>query len=81
MLVAEILKSKGGDVFSVAPDITTSIAWMGINAVVGLIGFAPGAEGARIAWEAHAFGFVAHRWRSASHHHPRRARHGHAVVP
>ncbi|WP_426036892.1 rhomboid family intramembrane serine protease [Brevundimonas sp. DC300-4] len=38
--------------------ITTSIAWMGINAVVGLIGFAPGAEGARIAWEAHAFGFL-----------------------
>ena len=38
--------------------ITTSIAWMGINAVVGLIGFAPGAEGATIAWEAHAFGFL-----------------------
>ena len=38
--------------------ITTSIAWMAINAVVGLIGFAPGVEGARIAWEAHAFGFL-----------------------
>jgi len=38
--------------------ITTSMAWMGINAVVGLIGFAPGVEGARIAWEAHAFGFL-----------------------
>lgn len=38
--------------------ITSSIAWMAINAVVGLIGFAPGVDGARIAWEAHAFGFL-----------------------
>ena len=38
--------------------VTTSIAWMTVNAVVGLIGFAPGVEGARIAWEAHAFGFL-----------------------
>lgn len=38
--------------------IMTSIAWMAVNAVVGLIGFAPGVEGARIAWEAHAFGFL-----------------------
>lgn len=32
--------------------------WMAANLVVGLIGFAPGMEGASIAWEAHAFGFV-----------------------
>jgi membrane associated rhomboid family serine protease len=38
--------------------ITTSIAWMAVNAIVGLIGFAPGVDGARIAWEAHAFGFL-----------------------
>ncbi len=38
--------------------ITSAAVWMGINALVGLIGFAPGAEDARIAWEAHAFGFV-----------------------
>lgn len=31
---------------------------LAINAVIGLIGYAPGAEGARIAWEAHAFGMV-----------------------
>jgi membrane associated rhomboid family serine protease len=31
---------------------------MAVNAVTGLIGYAPGAEGARIAWEAHAVGFV-----------------------
>lgn len=40
------------------PVVTASIAWMAVNAVIGLIGFAPGAEGARIAWEAHAFGFL-----------------------
>ncbi len=39
--------------------IGASIAWMAVNAVTGLIGYAPGAEGARIAWEAHAFGFIA----------------------
>lgn len=38
--------------------IMSAIAWMGVNAVVGLLGFAPGVEGARIAWEAHAFGFL-----------------------
>ncbi|WP_428156161.1 rhomboid family intramembrane serine protease [Brevundimonas sp.] len=38
--------------------IGAAIAWMAVNAVTGLIGYAPGAEGARIAWEAHAVGFV-----------------------
>lgn len=38
--------------------IRSGIVWMAVNAVAGLIGFAPGAEGARIAWEAHAFGFL-----------------------
>ena len=32
---------------------------MVVNAGAGLIGLAPGAEGARVAWEAHAFGFIA----------------------
>jgi len=39
--------------------LTMAAAWMAANAVFGLIGFAPGAEGAQIAWEAHAFGFLA----------------------
>jgi membrane associated rhomboid family serine protease len=38
--------------------VTMSIAWMAVNAVLGVIGFAPGVEGARVAWEAHAFGFL-----------------------
>lgn len=38
--------------------LSASAGWMLVNAAVGLIGFAPGADGARIAWEAHAFGFV-----------------------
>ena len=32
--------------------------WMLVNLVVGVIGLAPGAGGASIAWEAHAFGFL-----------------------
>ena len=39
--------------------LTPALAIMAVNAVVGLLGFAPGMEGAQIAWEAHAFGFVA----------------------
>ena len=38
--------------------LTTAAAIMGVNAAIGLVGFAPGMDGARIAWEAHAFGFV-----------------------
>lgn len=32
--------------------------WMLVNLVIGVIGLAPGAGGASIAWEAHAFGFL-----------------------
>jgi len=39
--------------------ISTSVVILILNAVTGLIGFAPGADGAGIAWEAHAFGFLA----------------------
>ena len=38
--------------------LTTAAVLMAVNAAVGLIGLAPGMDGARIAWEAHAFGFV-----------------------
>lgn len=38
--------------------LATSAAIMGVNAAVGLLGLSPGMEGAQIAWEAHAFGFV-----------------------
>lgn len=38
--------------------LTTTAVIMAVNAAVGLIGLAPGMDGARIAWEAHAFGFV-----------------------
>ena len=54
------LLGGGGRVLSLTNRgvITMSIVWMVVNAVLGLIGFAPGAQGARIAWEAHAFGFL-----------------------
>ncbi|MNG23859.1 hypothetical protein D3C84_1085140 [compost metagenome] len=39
--------------------LTTVGVVMAVNAVTGLVGLAPGMEGAQIAWEAHAFGFVA----------------------
>ena len=38
--------------------IQTSVAWMAVNLITGLIGLAPGVTGARIAWEAHAFGYL-----------------------
>lgn len=39
--------------------LTTSAAILILNAVTGLIGLSPGVESAGIAWEAHAFGFIA----------------------
>lgn len=39
--------------------LTTSAAILGINLVTGLIGYTPGVESAGIAWEAHAFGYLA----------------------
>jgi membrane associated rhomboid family serine protease len=39
--------------------IGMSVAILVLNVVTGLIGFAPGVQGAGIAWEAHAFGFLA----------------------
>lgn len=39
--------------------IGMSAAILILNAVTGMIGLAPGVEGAQIAWEAHAFGFMA----------------------
>lgn len=38
--------------------LTPAAVIMAVNAAAGLAGLAPGMEGARIAWEAHAFGFV-----------------------
>jgi membrane associated rhomboid family serine protease len=38
--------------------LTPAGVLMAVNAAVGLVGLAPGMDGARIAWEAHAFGFV-----------------------
>jgi len=38
--------------------LTMSAVWMAVNAATGLLGVAPGMEGATIAWEAHAAGFV-----------------------
>jgi len=39
--------------------LTMAAVIMAVNAGAGLIGLAPGAEGARVAWEAHALGFIA----------------------
>jgi membrane associated rhomboid family serine protease len=38
--------------------LSTSAILMAVNLAVGLIGLVPGAEGASIAWEAHAFGYL-----------------------
>jgi membrane associated rhomboid family serine protease len=38
--------------------LTISAILMGVNLAVGLIGLVPGAQGATIAWEAHAFGYL-----------------------
>jgi membrane associated rhomboid family serine protease len=39
--------------------LTTSAVILGLNLVTGLVGYTPGVESAGIAWEAHAFGYLA----------------------
>lgn len=41
------------------PVISMTIAWVAINVVFGVIGFAPGMGAAQIGWEAHIFGYAA----------------------
>jgi membrane associated rhomboid family serine protease len=55
-----LLGSRGGQLRAITDRRVLSAAAviMAVNAATGLIGFAPGVEGARIAWEAHAAGFV-----------------------
>src|SRR5665213_561326 len=36
-----------------------SLAWVAVNAVLGLSGLTPGAAGLPVAWEAHIFGYFA----------------------
>jgi len=38
--------------------LVNSAALMAVNAGLGLVGLMPGADGARVAWEAHAFGYI-----------------------
>jgi len=39
--------------------VTMTIAWIVANMVLSVSGLTPGAAGARVAWEAHVFGFAA----------------------
>ena len=39
--------------------LSASAAWIGVNVLIGLTGFAPGMQGAAVAWEAHVIGLVA----------------------
>lgn len=55
-----LLGRRGGRLRSLTDRrvLTTSAALMLVNAGAGMIGFAPGMEGASVAWEAHAFGYL-----------------------
>jgi len=39
--------------------IAMTLAWIGLNTVLGLSGLTPGAAGAPVAWQAHIFGYFA----------------------
>jgi membrane associated rhomboid family serine protease len=47
-----------GSYFS-APVIGMSAAWIIVNLVIAVVGFAPGMGDTPVAWEAHLFGFAA----------------------
>ena len=45
--------------FTSPPVIGMTLAWLVTNLLISIVGFAPGAGGASVAWEAHLFGFAA----------------------
>jgi len=57
---SRLLEWRGrlGPFFSRTP-IAMTAAWVAVNLMVGLTGFAPGSGGAPVAWEAHIAGFLA----------------------
>jgi len=57
---ARLLERRGrlGPFFS-RTVIAMTIAWVAVNLMVGLTGFAPGSGGAPVAWEAHIAGYAA----------------------
>lgn len=57
---SRIIAGRGGmgPILS-APVIGMGIAWLVVNLLVAVLGFAPGMGDAPVAWEAHLFGFAA----------------------
>lgn len=57
---ARLLEGRGrlGPVFS-RTTVGMGAAWIAVNLLVGLVGFAPGSGGQLVAWEAHIAGFFA----------------------
>ncbi|WP_370545531.1 rhomboid family intramembrane serine protease [Caulobacter sp. 17J80-11] len=57
---ARLLEGRGrlGPVFS-RTVVGMGAAWIAVNLLVGVVGFAPGSAGQAIAWEAHIVGFFA----------------------
>lgn len=57
---SRIIAGRGGlgPILS-APVIGMGIAWLVVNLIVAVVGFAPGMGDAPVAWEAHLFGFAA----------------------
>lgn len=57
---ARIIAGRGrvGPILS-SPVIGMSVAWIVVNLIVAVLGFAPGMGDGGVAWEAHLFGFAA----------------------
>jgi len=57
---ARLIAGRGrlGSILS-APVIGMGAAWLAVNVLAAVTGFAPGANGASVAWEAHLAGFLA----------------------
>ena len=57
---ARLIQGRGQPGPIVGPVVVSmTLAWIVINAVLGLTGLTPGTAGAPVAWQAHIFGFLA----------------------
>lgn len=57
---ARMIAGKGGPGPYLSPPVVgMTVAWVVVNLLIAVVGFAPGAGGMPVAWEAHLFGYAA----------------------
>nr|QQZ51660.1 rhomboid family intramembrane serine protease [Phenylobacterium glaciei] len=56
---ARMIAGRGSRPYLSPPVLGMTTAWVVVNLLIAVVGFAPGAGGMPVAWEAHLFGYAA----------------------